>query len=278
MKFKDISLLKRKNFVILALVMMLGLIGYINYNLNKTSLLKTSSELENYEMKMMEESGVLREILEEDEYELTEEEGSPESTEESEEAPESTEESMNEETESTEEQKEEKDISLGETAASDKVEGEMDNAIIVDSRENSVIDVAQETNAQISAMITNQQMMKSNIYFIESKLERDKKRSEMVSYLDDIVNNEYTSEDLRSQALSMKMEVVTNSDKELLIENMVIAKGFSDVVVFMSGAGDSINVVVHSETLNEKEVAQIVDIVRRETDIPMDNIIIMNKK
>lgn len=276
MKFKDISLLKRKNFVILALVMMLGLIGYINYNLNKASLLKTSSELENYEMKMMEESGVLREILEEDEYELTEEKGAPESTEESEEAPESTEESMNEEAESTEEPEEEKDISLGETAASDKVEGEMDNAIIVDSRDNSVIDVAQETNAQISAMITNQQMMKSNIYFIESKLERDKKRSEMVSYLDDIVNNEYTSEDLRNQALSMKMEVVTNSDKELLIENMVIAKGFSDVVVFMSG--DSINVVVHSETLNEKEVAQIVDIVRRETDIPMDNIIIMNKK
>ncbi|GAB6087779.1 SpoIIIAH-like family protein [Alkaliphilus crotonatoxidans] len=264
MKFRDISLLKRKNFVILSLVMMLGLIGYINYNLNKESLLKTSSELESYEMRMMEESGVLREILGEDEYELGE--ADPE---EINEEPESTD--KTEESDETEEQ----DVSLNELV-SEKVEGEMDNAIIVDSRDNSVMDVAQETNAQISATITSQQIMKSNIYFIESKLERDKKRSEMISYLDDIVNNQYTSEDQRNQALDMKMNVIGNSDKELLIENMVMAKGFNDVVVFISG--DSINVVVQSEGLNEKEVAQIVDIVRRETDIPMDNIIIMNKK
>lgn len=255
MKFNNLGFFNKKNFVILSLVMMLGLIGYINYNLNKQSLLQTSSELEHYEMRMMEESGILREILGEDEYELSDE---------------------TEDMDMEEMDMEENDMTEDGDVASNKVEGEMDNAIIVDSRDNSVIDVAQETSAKITEIITSKQTMKSNIYFIESKLERDKKRSEMISYLNDIINNQYTSEDLRNQASKMKMDVVASTDKELLIENMIMAKGFYDAVVYLSG--DSISIVVHSEGLTDQEVAQIVDIVRRETDISMDNIVIMNKK
>ncbi len=266
MKFSDFNVLKRKNFVIFSLVMMLGLIGYINYNLNKQSLLQTSSELERYEMKMMENSGVLNQILGE---ELAHNDGE----EEKEDSLKGEEEADKEDAEK-EDTKEDTEQEDSETSSS--TNGEMDNAIIVDSRDNNVVDVAKETNAQITKIITNKQVMRSNAYFIESKLERDKKRSEMVSYLNDIVNNQYTAEDLRAQAQNMKMQVVTNSEKELLIENMITAKGFNDAIVYLTD--HSINIVVHSQALNEKEVAQIVDIVRRETNVTMDNIIIMNKK
>jgi len=42
---------------------MLGVISYVNYNLNQQALLETSSELEKYELTMMEESGILDDIL-----------------------------------------------------------------------------------------------------------------------------------------------------------------------------------------------------------------------
>ncbi|WP_026475871.1 SpoIIIAH-like family protein [Alkaliphilus transvaalensis] len=256
MKFRDFNVLKRKNFVIFSLVMILGLIGYINYNLNKQSLLQTSSELERYELRMMENSGVVTNILD-NEIALNEDEEEGEGE---------LDLDLN---------KEEEDVDV-DVDATNKTQDEMDNAIIVDSRDNEVINVAQETSAQITQIITDRQIMKSNAYFIESKLERDKRRSEMISYLNDIVDNQHTAEDLRSQAQNMKIQVVTNTEKEMMIENMITAKGFNDAIVYLTD--QSINIVVHSEGLNEKEVAQIVDIVRRETDITMDNIIIMNKK
>ncbi|SCY98653.1 SpoIIIAH-like family protein [Alkaliphilus peptidifermentans] len=230
--------IRRKNFVIFSLVLMLGLIGYINYNLNKQSLLQTSSELERYELMMMQESGMLEIILEDDDFVYLEDEES--------------------------------------NMVSTTTKDEDDNIIIVDSLGNDPIDVAKETSAQISKIITDKQMMQSNAYFIEGRLERDKKRSEMVSHLDQIINNDYTTVDHRNQAQNLKLSVITNLEKEMLIENMIVAKGFNDVIVYLSE--NSINIIVQSSGLVEKEVAQIVDIVRRETDISMDNIIIMEKK
>ncbi|MBM7614002.1 SpoIIIAH-like family protein [Alkaliphilus hydrothermalis] len=255
MKFRDFNVLKRKNFVIFSLVMMLGLIGYINYNLNKQSLLQTSSELEKYEMKLMEESGVLNKILDDEELVLEDTQQQYEKDAEGEEAGEEADQA---------------------TVTTANTEEEMDNAIVVDSLENNVEDTAKATSAEITKIITSKEVMQSNAYFIESKMQRDKKRSEMMSYLNSIVDNAYTAEDVREQAQTMKMQLVTNTDKELMIENMITAKGFNDAIVYLTD--QTINIVVQSPGLNGKEVAQIVDIVRRETEIVMDNIIIMNKK
>lgn len=236
MKF---SAYHKKNFVVFSLVLMLGLIGYINYSLNKQSLLQTSSELEKYEMTMMEESGVMNELLEEEETNLN---------------------------------NGEREVLENTTEA----EKEMENAVIVDSSNSNITDIAKETNAQITELITNKEAMSSSGYFIESKLERDKKRGEMITYLNEIINNQLTSEEQRNQATNMKLKVIQNTEKEVLIENMIMAKGFSDAIVYLSD--QSINIVVNSDELKASDVAKIVDIVKRETDIVMDNIVIMNKK
>ncbi len=244
---------QRKNFIIFSLVMILGLIGYINYSLNKQALLQTSNELENYEMTMMRQNGMLTDILGEDEMVLSDEaEGAEE--------PEET-----EKLEGTEE--------VEETLLQ---EGELDNAIIVDSRDNYINELAKETNSQITQVITSKEVMQKSSFFIETRLERDKKRSEMISNLNEIINNNNTGQELKDQAQSMKLNLISSTEKEMMIESMVIAKGFSDVVVYLSD--QSINIVVQSQALDSTDVAKIVDIVRRETDIPMDNIIIMNKK
>lgn len=250
MKF---SVKARKNFVIFSLVLMLGVISYVNYNLNQQALLETSSELEKYELAMMEEHGVLDDLLDEEAVFKENAEG---------------------------EVAEEANSVGDELAAESKEEiekKEITNAVIVDSADtNELTELAQATNDEISETVTSKKLMKSNTYFIESKLERDKKRSEMISNLNDIINSQNTNEDIRDQAVNMKLNTITSTEKEVFIENMIMAKGFNDVIVYLSD--QSINIVVSSDSLTEKDVAKIVDIVNRETDIAMDNIIIMSKK
>ncbi|AKL95297.1 stage III sporulation protein AH [Clostridium aceticum] len=254
MKLK-LSNVGRKNVVIFSLVIMLGLIGYINYSLNRQSLLQTSSELEQYRMTMLEESGMMLDLLEEDalaeEDELENQDQNPE------------EEAM----EDVEEQKETEDVT----------KEELETAQVVDSRSyNEVVGLVEETNTEIAQTITNREAMQRNTYFIESRLERDKKRSEMISYLNDIINNQLTSEEIRGEAQNVKLDMISSTEKEVLIENMIVGKGFNDALVYLTD--QSINVVVNADALTETDVAKIVDIIRRETTIGMQGITIMNKK
>lgn len=235
----------RKNFAILSLVLMLGLIGYVNYSLNQQALLDTSSELEKYELTLMEENdGLLDETAVFEENETEDVVG--------------------------------KDTVRGDLAQEGEEE-KMSNAVIVDSKSsNQVTELAEASDAEIAKTVTSKKLMKSSAYFIESKLERDKKRSELITGLNNIIEGQNTGEEMRAEALGIKLNTITNTEKETFVENMIMAKGFDDAVVYL---GDqSINIVVSSENLTEKDVAQIVDIVKRETDIEMDNIVIMSKK
>lgn len=245
----------RKNFTIFSLVLMLGIIGYVNFNLNQQALLETSSELEKYELTMMDENNLLHDLVDEKAvFGETESEDIVEKN--------TSENNLAENTQDNKKNEEEQKLS---------------NAIIVDSRtSNEITDLVESSNLEIAQTVTSKKLMKSSSYFIESRLERDKKRSEMITSLNSIINNQNNNEAIRNEALSMKLNTITNTEKEVFIENMIMAKGFYDTIVYLSDK--SINIVVSSENLTEKDVAQIVDIVNRETDIAMDNIIIMSKK
>ena len=245
----------RKNFAIVSLVLMLGLIGYVNFSLNRQALLETSGELEKYELTMMEESGELDNLLGEKPV------------------------FGENETEDIAEKDVVQDDPIQEAKDDKEVseEEEPDDTVIVDSRSSSkATELAEASDAEIVEAVTSKNLMKSSSYFIESKLERDKKRSEMVTSLNNIIDDRNTNEETRAQALDIKLNTITNTEKETFMENMIMAKGFDDAIVYLSD--QSINIVVNSENLTAKDVAQIVDIVQRETDIAMDDIIIMNRK
>lgn len=242
----------RKNLAIFSLVAMLGLISYVNYTINRQALLETSSEFEKYELSMMEESGALDDFFDETPvFSDGKEEGKGD--------------------------KEEDSYKDKDEDKEDKEERKLDNATIVDSRDsNDLTDMVQASSAEIAKTVTSKKLMASSAYFIESRLERDKKRSEMVTGLNSIINDHNASEEMKAEALNIRLNTITNTDKEVFLENMIMAKGFDDAIVYLSD--QSINIVVSGDRLEEQDVAQIVDIVRRETDIGMDKIIIMNKK
>ena len=62
------------------------------------------------------------------------------------------------------------------------------------------------------------------------------------------------------------------AEKETASEILLESKGFTDVVVSISGTG--VDVVVDAAQLSEAERAQIEDIVKRKTEVAAENIII----
>ena len=61
----------------------------------------------------------------------------------------------------------------------------------------------------------------------------------------------------------------------MIAENLILAKGFKDAVIFVNEG--SVSVVVKTDELKQEEVAQIQNIVARELNVGAEIIHISNK-
>ncbi|TYP51635.1 SpoIIIAH-like family protein [Thermosediminibacter litoriperuensis] len=113
-------------------------------------------------------------------------------------------------------------------------------------------------------------------FFIDYRLERDRLRSQEADYLREIINNPNASQESKEKAQKDLIALAEKVEKEMMVENLIKAKGFEEAVIIISG--DSANVIVKSNGLSQKEVAQITDVVTRTTGYPMDKITIVERK
>ncbi len=135
--------------------------------------------------------------------------------------------------------------------------GKTDTAETGANRTESVTQVS----AQSGSMDAN--------FFASYREERDNVRTQELAYLDAIVSQGADAETL-SDAQQQKLELVNAMETELTVENLVRAKGFDDVIVSIHKG--NINVVVGADALNDEQVAQILDIVLRETGKSAENV------
>ena len=127
----------------------------------------------------------------------------------------------------------------------------------------------QETAAEAAVESAAAENTEKN-YFAAFREERESIRAQEMQYLDEIIATANVDAQTLEQAVEEKLALVQNMESEFTIESMITAKGFKDAAVtFHNG---SINVVVGKENLGEAEVAQILDIVRRETGERAENI------
>ena len=112
-------------------------------------------------------------------------------------------------------------------------------------------------------------------FFRDYRFERKQSRTEEVGYIMSIVDNPNSDEDMVEEAQAQLLELTSNMEAELVIENLIKAKGINDVVVMLHK--DSVNVIVDKPELVAEEVAMILDIVKRESSKPTNNIKIIPK-
>lgn len=103
-------------------------------------------------------------------------------------------------------------------------------------------------------------------YFAQVRLDRTQARDEATETLKIITETDGASQDTIDDALSEIALIAERTEREAEIESMIMAKGFSECVVYMSGDGVTVTVDAPGEELTDSDVAKITDIITSETE------------
>lgn len=109
-----------------------------------------------------------------------------------------------------------------------------------------------------------------------ARLLKEQTRAKNREVLEEIVNNEVLDSAQKEEAVANMVALTDRSEKEMEAEILLSAKGFPQTVVSIDD--NSVDVVVCADTLNDAQLAQIMDIVTRKTKISAENVIISQVK
>lgn len=110
-------------------------------------------------------------------------------------------------------------------------------------------------------------------YFASYRNDRSSTRDQEILYYDAIIDSTSSTDVAVKAAEQAKLDLISTMEKELAVEGLIKAQGFSDCVIAISDT--KVNVVVKGASINENEAAQISTIVREQLGTELKNIIII---
>ena len=134
--------------------------------------------------------------------------------------------------------------------------------------DSSLTDVQDQTTSTPGEAV----LTAASDFAAQAKLSREQIRSQNKDTLNEIINNTNLSETERQSAVQSMVEMTELVEKESATELLLEAKGFTDVVVNLTG--ETADIVVPMKEVTEEQRAQIEDIVTRKTGIGVENIVI----
>ncbi|MGM9534555.1 MAG: SpoIIIAH-like family protein [Intestinibacter sp.] len=145
------------------------------------------------------------------------------------------------------------------------------------SNENSEVEnIAKETSKEIENTLSSKENIDSSTYIVDMKMTREKQRNELTEKLNEIINNPSTTDEAKVEASNMKVEMVKNSDKELQLENLLLAKGYKDAIVYINEG--KVNVVVNMEEITQNDANKIFELIGSQENINRENIKLTNNR
>ena len=112
-------------------------------------------------------------------------------------------------------------------------------------------------------------------YFTKSRLERDTMYSQTLETYENMINNDNISENQKSIAQQEITKINNQKNAIMIAENLIKVKGFEDLIIFVNN--ENVSVIIKADKLEEKDVAQIQNIITRELEVSAENITISNK-
>lgn len=108
-------------------------------------------------------------------------------------------------------------------------------------------------------------------YFAAVRLSRQQARDSAVNLLQEAMS--YSGESTKDVESARELDdIVQTALSEAQIESLIIAKGYTDCVAYMSGEGISVAVAAPEGGLQQEDVAVIADIVMSQSDYSLDSI------
>ncbi|MGM9531986.1 SpoIIIAH-like family protein [Intestinibacter sp.] len=145
------------------------------------------------------------------------------------------------------------------------------------SNENSEVEnIAKEASKEIENSLSSKENIDSSTYIVDMKMTREKQRNELTEKLNEIINNPSTTDEAKVEASNMKVQMVKNSDKELQLENLLLAKGYKDAIVYINEG--KVNVVVNMEEITQNDANKIFELIGSQENIDRENIKLTNNR
>lgn len=247
--------MKRNQIMITALAVMIAVAGYLNFAGNK---LKEETLVVNDEMLMEEDRTALLDLSEEDIASDIE--------------------SMDQEAQHTENYLDE---GMQESGQLSRVEvdltanGEEAMDEVVAAAGDNVNGGEQSADSKTiegtpgEAVFTSTQAVST---LSAAKLLKEQTRAKNKEALTEIVNNQELDASQKQEAVAGMVAMTDLSEREMEAEILLSAKGFPESVVSISN--DGVDVVVCAAALTDAQLAQIMDIVSRKTEVSAEKIII----
>ena len=234
------KIFKKNQVIITALAIMIAVAGYINYSDNHLGIDSTLGSLgqndeEDTAQTASDTDGIVEEIDSLD-YDLTDETALLE--------------------ENSQAVQEEGETTGESTEAQEGTE----------TAEGTETDTAQ-TETPGEAVLTG-----ASNFAAQAKVSREQVRSANKETLLEIINNENLGEDQKQEAVDSMVNMTELAEQEEAAELLLEAQGYENVVVNLTG--ESADVIVPQEYMEDSARAQIEDIVKRRTSVPVENIVI----
>ena len=159
------------------------------------------------------------------------------------------------------------DAKLVSTVPSDDEANKIENLL---NGEMNLMETERETSVGVDVGIDpeSEETIETNeedYYFTTSKLDRNTMYSELLETYQEMYNNANATTEQKSEALE-KINKINNTKNAIMIaENLIIAKGFKDAVIFVND--ESVSVIIEAEELKQEDVAKIQNIVSRELSV-----------
>lgn len=142
---------------------------------------------------------------------------------------------------------------LEQTLNADKVMN--DNLLILEGESNKEVNGTNDT---------------ANNYFAAVRLSRQEARDAAVSLLQEAMS--YGSQEQVAQSNAQLEEIIQYALCEAQIESLVIAKGYTDCVAYVTENGISVAVAAPEGGLQQSDVAVIADVVLSQSDFTLNDI------
>lgn len=103
-------------------------------------------------------------------------------------------------------------------------------------------------------------------------MNREQIRAKNKETLNSIINNANIAESAKQEAIQNMIQMTAIAEKENATETLLQARGFADPVVSITDG--KVDVVINAPSITDQQRAQIEDIVKRKTEVPVDGIVI----
>ncbi len=137
--------------------------------------------------------------------------------------------------------------------------------------ENNEVASSETSSVENETQTTAQE----DTYFTTSKLERENIYSQMLETYQEIYNNTNSTSEQKTTAIEEIAKINKTKNAIMIAENLVIAKGFKNIVIFAND--NSVSVIIEAEALEPEQIAQIQNIVSRELEVGAELINISTK-